>query len=190
VTTSVNVGRIEVSHPFNVSHKAGVILLRQHIFHQRGIGESVHDPWDKVTPEAVPLREVEHEVGRGEGSSLHTATSSVTGDVQSILLCSGLDVITVAAKASSRIEDSSLEDLCGIGVVRLRVQRPIPIPVGESIIRDFRRLLLFRHTADHQCIRHEVSMPEDEVADPVDVRLLVVVHRLMVVETIQCVYNS
>ena len=170
MTTGVDVGRVEGSQSFDVSRKAGVILLRQHVLHQSGIGESIHDPWDEVAPEAVFLREVEHEAGRGEWSSLHTATSRATSDVKSVLLCSGLDVVTVTAETSLRVEDISLKDLRGVRVVRFCVQRPVPIPAGVSMMSRSRTVLLFEHTADHQCIHTLHAKPFRRCLQSIDAK--------------------
>jgi hypothetical protein len=170
MTTGVNVGRVEGSQSLDVSRKSGIILLRQHVLHQSGVSESIHDPWDEVAPEAVPFREVEHEVRRGEGSILYAATSRAACDVESVLFCSGLDVFTVTAETSLGVEDVSLEDFRGVGAVRFCVKRPVPVPAGRSTMSHFGPVLLVGHTADHQCIHTLHAKPSRRWLRSIDAR--------------------
>jgi hypothetical protein len=132
VTTGVDVGLIESSHSFDGSHKTGIVLLRHHVLHYSGIGESVQDPRSEVSPKAVPGRKVQHEVGWREGSGLYTTTSRAASDVQTILFRGRLDVVTITTETSIWVEDGSLEDLRRVRVFRLRVLRPVPIPANRS----------------------------------------------------------
>jgi hypothetical protein len=107
--------------------------LRQHILHQGGVGESVHDPGIKISPKAISPGEVEHELGWDKGAVLNTSTPSAACDIQGILFCSRLNIIAVTAKSGVSIKNGSLEDFRGAVVFWLRVLRPVPIPVVRSI---------------------------------------------------------
>lgn len=128
MTTAMDVRLIETRHVLDSPCKARIVLLSKHVVDQCGVSECVHNPWVEVTSKTVPFREVQHEVGRSERSGLHTPASCAVSDVERVLRCGWLDVVTISAKACVRVKDGGLKDLSGVVILRLRILRPIPIP--------------------------------------------------------------
>jgi hypothetical protein len=192
----MDVWLIETWHVLDGSCKTRVVLLSEHIVHQRRVGERIHNPGVKVAPEAVPFWVVEHEASRRKRTSLHTATTCTASDVEWILFGVRYDIVAVAAKPRVGVKDGSLEDLSGIVVVRLRILRPIPISERKLVTRVFSKVEFVANLRLTSCVTtvipqgfligcYKVAMPQDEVTDPVNVRRLAAMDRFVIIEAVR-----
>lgn len=191
----MDVRLIETWHVLDGSRKTRVVLLSKHTVYQCRVGERIHNPGVKVAPEAISFWVVEHEVSRRKRTCLHTATTRAASNVEWVLFGGRCDIVPVAAKPCVGVKDGSLEDLSGIVVVRVRILRPIPISERKSITRLFSKVESVADLRLTSCVttvipqgflisRYKVAMPQDEVADPVNVRRLAAMDRFMIIEAV------
>jgi hypothetical protein len=151
MSTSVYIALIETWDAFHSAREAGVVWLIHNFLDELGVREGVHDPGDEIATETVAGGEVEHELFRDEGAVLDAAATSVAGDIEWVLLGSGLDVGAIATETVVGTEDGRFIRSSGGGVPGFCVEGPVPIATWWVImlISSGRRHGLL--TAGRQC---------------------------------------
>ena len=101
------------------------------------VGEEVEDTGCEVasqTRSTFRLANVDLEVGTCEGTVLNAASSGTTelSEAKDILPRSEFDELAVATEAGCGREDISLERLGRVTVIRLCVERPVPVTIVVS----------------------------------------------------------
>lgn len=169
---------VETRHVLNGKGKTGVVGLTRDVIDQGLLSKVVHDPRGEVALQASRRWYVDFEARVSEGTSRDTAATSMTSDVQWILLGSCFNIRSISPESVCGIKYGCLVDGSAAIVGQRCVERPIPVSVKYWLVHrqnmtltslNRLRLASFISTLLSQSLlicRDEVSMPQDEMSLP------------------------
>ena len=182
MSARVHVSHHKVALALDIAGEGGVIGLGQKARYKLRVCEGVHDPGDEVPAKTLFGGDVNVEGGGGEGSIGNAAAACAAGDVEAVLF-GGRDYFwAVAAEREVWAEDGGVVDGGRIWGVGSGIKAPVPVGLG-AFVAAFGAEGLFIGG-------NEVAVPEDEVADPVNVGLLLSVHGVVVVEAVDGAWEA